>query len=255
MDQPITDALDIREVARRTGLTSRALRFYEARGLVAPLRTYSGRRLYGRGELQRIQQILALKRAGLTLSQIAKLTQRGPLDLGALVDAQLKLIEERKAELDEARDLLLSIKSRIDRGEPVDAATFCSLIREGDRIMQPEDWKKVTDRYFSEEEKAHWAKHPPKGDFDQAEYSRKWADLGKRVEAAIPKGPDSPDAQALYDEWQELLAPFKAVATPEMMAGATKLYERMDEWQSDVPAPFTADAFRFIQEIGRRRKG
>jgi DNA-binding transcriptional MerR regulator len=253
MDQPLTDALDIREVARRTGLTSRALRFYEARGLVQPLRTYSGRRLYGRGELQRIQQILALKRAGLTLSQIAKLTERGPLDLGALVDAQLKLIEERKAELSEARDLLLSIKSRIDRGEPVDAATFCSLIREGDRIMQPEDWKKVTDRYFSKEELAHWAEHPPQAGFDQAEYSRRWAELGARVEAAIPKGAESAEAQALYDEWQELLAPFQAVATPQMMEGATRFYEKMDEWQSAVPAPFTADAFRFIQEVGRTR--
>ena len=67
-------ALDIREVARRTGLTCRALRFYEARGLLAPLRTYSGRRLYGRGELERIKQILALKRAGLSLAQIPRLT-------------------------------------------------------------------------------------------------------------------------------------------------------------------------------------
>jgi hypothetical protein len=92
-------------------------------------------------------------------------------------------------------------------------------------------------------------------EFDQAEYSRKWKDLGSRVEAAIPKGPDSAEAQALYDEWQELLAPFKAVATPEMMAGATKLYERMDEWHGDMPhAPFTPEAFKFIQEIGRRRK-
>ena len=257
MDQPLADALDIREVARRTGLTSRALRFYEARGLVTPLRTYSGRRLYGRGELQRIQQILALKRAGLTLSQIAKLTERGPLDLSALVDAQLKLIEERKAELDEARGLLLSIKSRIDRGEPVDAATFCSLIREGDRIMEPEDWKKVTDRYFSNEEQERWGermKDVP-ADFDPDAYNRKWADLGKRVAAAMPGGPDSVEAQALYDEWQELLAPFKAVATPEMMQGATKLYERMGEWQSEAPnAPFTADVFAFIQEVGRRRK-
>jgi MerR family transcriptional regulator, thiopeptide resistance regulator len=76
MDQPL-EAIDIREVARRTGLTSRALRFYEARGLLKPLRTYSGRRLYGRGELERIQQILALKRAGLSLAQIGKLTAHG----------------------------------------------------------------------------------------------------------------------------------------------------------------------------------
>src|SRR3569623_439 len=119
MDQP----LDIRDVAKRTGITSRALRFYEARGLLKPLSTYSGRRLYGTGELERIQQILALKRAGMSLSQIGAVMQRGGLDLPALVDAQLNLIQERKAELDEARSLLLSIKSRIDRGAPVDAAS------------------------------------------------------------------------------------------------------------------------------------
>jgi DNA-binding transcriptional MerR regulator len=252
------DSLDIRDVAKRTGLTSRALRFYEARGLLKPLRTYSGRRLYGRGELERIQQILALKRAGLSLAQIGKLTARGNMDLGAVVDAQLKVIEERKAELDEANALLLSVKSRIDRGEPVAAETFCSLIRQGDKIMEAEDWKKVTDRYFSKEDQEHWAermKDAGPQDFDQAEYSRKWKDLGSRVEAAIPKGPDSAEAQALYDEWQALLAPFKAVASPEMMQGATKLYERMDEWHGDAPqAPFTPEAFRFIQEIGRRRK-
>jgi DNA-binding transcriptional MerR regulator len=251
------DSLDIRDVAKRTGLTSRALRFYEARGLLTPLRTYSGRRFYGRAELERIQQILALKRAGLSLAQIGKLTARGSMDFGAIVEAQLKTVEERKAELDEARALLLSVKSRIDRGEPVDAATFCSLIRQGDKIMEAQDWKKVTDRYFSKEEQARWAetmKDAP-ADFDEAEYSRKWKELGDRVQAAIPLGPDSPEAQALYDEWHELLAPFKAVATPEMMAGATKLYERMDEWHGDVPAaPFTPEAFKFIQEIGRRRK-
>ena len=121
--------------------------------------------------------------------------------------------------------------------------------------MQPEDWRRVTDKYFSEEEKAHWAEHPPQPGFDQAEYNRKWKDLGGRVQAAIPQGPDNPEAQALYDEWQQLLAPFKAVATPEMMAGATRLYERMDEWHGDAPgAPFTPEAFRFIQEIGQRRK-
>ena len=121
--------------------------------------------------------------------------------------------------------------------------------------MEAEDWKKVTDRYFSKEEQEHWSNHRPQADFDQAEYSRKWKELGKRVELAIPKGPDSSEALALYQEWQELLAPFKAVATPEMMAGATRLYERMDEWNGDLPqAPFTPEAFRFIQEIGRRLK-
>jgi DNA-binding transcriptional MerR regulator len=251
------DVLDIRDVARRTGLTSRALRFYEARGLLAPLRTYSGRRLYGRGELERVQQILALKRAGLSLAQIGVLTRGKSLDLGALIDAQLEALESKRTELDEARELLISVKSRIDRGEPVDAETFCSLIKNQELMMTMDQWDRITDRYFTDEQKEEFANSMGgvPADFDQAEYSRKWKDLGDRVQAAIPLGPDSPQAQKLYDEWQELLAPFTAVATPGMMKGVSNLYSRMDEWQGEMPnAPFTADAYRFIQEIGRGRK-
>ena len=247
--------LDIRDVVRLTGLTSRALRFYEARGLVTPLRTYSGRRLYGAAELERINQIVAMKRAGLTLAQIGALTRDRKLDLGALVDAQIAALDAKAKELGAARALLLTVKSRIDRGEPVDAATFCSLISTEELTMTKDQWDKVTDRYFTPEQKAEFAAHPPAGDFDQGEYAAKWADLGARVAAAIPLGPDSPEAQALYDEWQALLAPFTQAATPAMMSGVTSFYEKMDEWQGDMPqAPFNAEVFGFIQEIGRRRK-
>ena len=35
----------------------------------------------------------------------------------------------------------------------------------------------------------------------------------------------------------------------------TSFYEKMGEWQGDMPqAPFNADTFKFIQEIGRGRK-
>src|ERR1700710_2751191 len=207
----MTSLLDISEVVRSTGLTSRALRFYEARGLLAPVRTASGRRLYGAIELERINQIVALKRAGLTLAQIQRMTARRPMDLARLIDAQLEALEMRQSELTEARQLLLSVKSRIDRGEPVDVATFCSLIRQGDAIMEHENWKKVTDRYFSPEEQARWAERKaemPAG-FDQEAYSRQWAELSARIEAALPLDPAGTEAQAFLDDWQKLLAPFK----------------------------------------------
>ena len=252
MDQP----LDIREVVRLTGLTSRALRFYEARGLVMPLRTYSGRRLYGPGELERINQIVALKRAGLTLAQIGVLSQGRKLDLGALIDAQLAALDEKRSELESARNLLLTVKSRIDRGEPVDAATFCSLISNEELTMTKDQWDKVTDLYFTPEQKAEFAermKDVPPG-FDQGTYNAQWADLGKRVAAAIPLGPTSPEALALFDEWQLLLKPFTQVASPAMMSGVTNFYEKIGEWQGDMSgAPFNAEVFKFIQEIGRQR--
>lgn len=247
------DVLDIAEVVRRTGLTSRALRFYEARGLLSPLRTGSGRRLYGPGELERINQILALKRAGLSLAQIQRLTARKLLDLAVLIDAQLEALAERSAEIEIARALLLHVKSRIDRGEPVDAATFCSLIRSGETMMENENMKAVVDRYFTPEEQAHWAERPMPSGFDQEAYSRSWWDLSARIEAALPLDPAGSEAQAYYDEWQALLAPFKAVASPEMMKGAANLYGRMEEWKDVQKPPFSMEVWSFIQEAGTAR--
>ena len=67
----------IAEVARRTGLTMRALHFYDARGLVRPLSTAAGRRVYGAGELSRLHAVVASKRARLG----GQLNQHVVLDL------------------------------------------------------------------------------------------------------------------------------------------------------------------------------
>lgn len=248
-------AIDISEVARRTGLTPRALRFYEARGLVRPLRSDGGRRWYGPGEVARLNAVVALKRAGFPLAAIGRLLTGKAVDLGRLVEAQLAEIDARANEIAEARTLLLSVQSRIDRGEPIDVATLCSLIRQGNMTMEAENWQRITDRYITPEEKTHWAERMKQvpGDFDQAEYSRKWADLGERIERALPLDPKGPEAQAFLDEWKKLLKPFTDIATPEMMAGANRLYDNMGEWQGEQKPPFSMKVWEFIKETGGAR--
>ncbi|MDQ2878769.1 MAG: MerR family transcriptional regulator, partial [Pseudomonadota bacterium] len=219
------NVLDIGEVARATGLTLRALRFYEARGLVRPERTGGGRRVYDARALARLNAALALKRAGFSLTQIAAILGDRPVDLRRLVAAQIAELDTRAAEIAEARALLLTVQSRIDRGEPIHVATLCSLIEKG-RMMEHENWKAVGDRYLSDEAKTDFAAAADKmcADFDQADYARKWADLSARIEAALPLDPASPAAGAFYDEWQALIAPFFAVATPAMKAGVGAMY-------------------------------
>ena len=66
----MTDLLPIGEVARRSGVASSALRFYEERGLISSEREGSGHRRYPRPVLRRIAFIVFAQRLGLTLEEI-----------------------------------------------------------------------------------------------------------------------------------------------------------------------------------------
>ncbi len=248
--------IDIAEMARATGLTPRALRFYEGRGLVRPLRTAGGRRVYGCGELARLHAVVALKRAGFTLAQIAALLGDRQVDLGRLVAAQLAAIDARAAGIAAARALLLTVQSRLDACEPIDVATLCSLIRTGETTMEHQNWKAVSDRYLSAQAEADFAEAAAAmpADFDQAGYAAQWADLSARIGAALPLDPAGPAAGAFFDEWQALLAPFTRVATPAMMAGVTRMYDDMGNWQDEQAPPFAPEVWAFIRSVGALRK-
>lgn len=62
----------IGEIARRFGLTHRALRFYESRGLLNPVRRGSSR-VYGIKDVERLTVIVKAKKLGLTLTAIAEI--------------------------------------------------------------------------------------------------------------------------------------------------------------------------------------
>lgn len=226
--------IDIRDVARKTGLSSRALRFYESKGLIAPLRTASGRRLFGAAQLARLHQIVVLKSAGLSLTQMRQLFDGQTIDLAAMLAAQLTMLTEEAQRIASAQTLIHFAMARIEAGEAIDAATFCSLIESGDQMMQqePKEWQAVTDRYFTPAEKAEWAQKWAQmpADFDAEAYQTAWQELGNRIKAALPLAPDSAAAQSFVDEWYALLAPFTAVASPEMWNGAVKMYDQMDDW-------------------------
>ncbi|MFS0737849.1 MerR family transcriptional regulator [Sphingomonas sp. 1P06PA] len=248
----MTDILDIADVVRRTGVTARALRFYEARGLIRPLRTGSGRRLYGPGELARLHEILALKRAGLKLADIGPLLARQTIDLARLVEAEMAALDERAAEIDQARALLAAIKTRLDRGEAIDSMTFCDLISQGDRLVDQDKWQAVTAKYFDAEAQAAWAATMPDG-FDQQAYAEKWKTLSARIAAALPLDPTASEAQAFVDEWFALLKPFSQVATPAMWNGTVRMYDDMANWPAQPEMGFGPEVWGFIREATQAR--
>jgi MerR family transcriptional regulator, redox-sensitive transcriptional activator SoxR len=66
------ELLPIGQVARRTGTSVSALRFYEDRGLLRALRTPGGRRAYPRDALRRISFIRIAQTVGLSLGEIGE---------------------------------------------------------------------------------------------------------------------------------------------------------------------------------------
>jgi MerR family redox-sensitive transcriptional activator SoxR len=68
MNSPAT--LSIGELARRTGLSVSAIRFYEARGLVKASRGAGNQRRFMRSDIRRLSFALIAQQLGLTLSEI-----------------------------------------------------------------------------------------------------------------------------------------------------------------------------------------
>ncbi|ALG29109.1 MerR family transcriptional regulator [Glutamicibacter halophytocola] len=64
--------MQIGELARKTGVSARALRHYEDRGLLIPERTSGGYRDYSEEDVTRVAQIKAMIAAGLSTATIRR---------------------------------------------------------------------------------------------------------------------------------------------------------------------------------------
>jgi MerR family redox-sensitive transcriptional activator SoxR len=99
--------LTVGEVARRSGVAPSALRYYEARGLIASERTAAGHRRYPRAVLRRVAFIVFAQRVGLTLEEVGGELERLPAarvptrrDWARLTRAWSGAIDRRIAELE-----------------------------------------------------------------------------------------------------------------------------------------------------------
>ena len=121
------DLLKVSEVGRRTGLTRKALRHYEAMGLVEPaVRTESGYRLYDREALRRIELVNRAKMLGLSLREAKEFLHVAEgccgdnhPQLAALVANKLDETERRIAELRSLHQTLQEVLDRLDRNQGV----------------------------------------------------------------------------------------------------------------------------------------
>lgn len=107
------DLIAIGELGRRTGLSVSAIRFYERRGLVEPIRTGGNQRRFLRSDIRRLSFAMIAQKCGLTIDEIAAELAKLPLgrtptqeDWRRISGTFLKDIERRIALLQRTRERL-----------------------------------------------------------------------------------------------------------------------------------------------------
>ncbi|WP_438350289.1 MerR family transcriptional regulator [Paenibacillus sp. FA6] len=109
--------LKIEDVANQTGLTKRAIRYYEDIGLIrAPERTSGGIRIYSEEDVETLKKILLVKEAlGFSLAELQQfLEYRTTLDQQRSEYRSTADREERKVKLENILSSLRKEKTMID---------------------------------------------------------------------------------------------------------------------------------------------
>jgi MerR family copper efflux transcriptional regulator len=105
--------MTIGQVARRIGLSPRAVRFYEAEGVLPHAqRTVSGYRVYAEGDLELVRLVAQLRLVGLSVMDVRKVVR---LREGGVPppDRVIALLEARVSELDRDMDSLRETRGRL----------------------------------------------------------------------------------------------------------------------------------------------
>ncbi len=205
----------IQAFAELTGVTVKTLHHYDRLGLLKPHRSLSGYRLYFDCDLERLEQIVALKFLGFPLQQIKAVLDRAPLKLPEALRMQRQALAEKQKLLARAMKALAAVEKVLDSGQTATPAILKWLIE----VINMQSDVEAMKKYYSEEA---WAKVAPRY---EAELSQDWIVLYRDLEAALGEDPGSDRVQALVSRWLDLTS-----SDPEVREGAAKAWADRENW-------------------------
>lgn len=235
----------IREVCGATGLTPRTLHHYDAIGLLKPAAvTEAGYRLYGDGELARLQTIMLFRELEFPLKDIKTILDDPNFEQQEALSQQIKLLELRTAHL-----------NRLIR--------FAKDLQQGGKNMnfQAFDRKEIDE--YAEEVKERWGgtvaynqsrkKLRGKTKEEVNAMGEAMMDIFARMGALRERGeaPESVAAQGLVKELKAFISDHYYTCTNEILAGLGEMYvadermkENIDKAGGEGTAAFAARAIR-----------
>src|ERR1700677_1058844 len=187
-----------REFAGLAGVTVRALHHYDRIGLLKPLRSSSGYRLYSLADLERLEQITALKFLGIPLSEIKTLLESSPLTIGESLDLQRRALTEKRDLITGAIHAIEAAEKLVRSGQVADASLLRKIIEVIE--MQPEE--NFMRKYYTEEaweKRSQVIKDIPTETRER--HGEAWRQLFLKVESALDLDPAGETAQQLARQW------------------------------------------------------
>jgi DNA-binding transcriptional MerR regulator len=234
------------EFAELAGVTVRTLHHYDRLGLRKPRRNGSGYRLYRESDLERLEQIVALKFLGLPLKDIRKLLERNARELSGALRMQRRALEEKRALLDRAIAAIREAEAAVAGGRPADVALLKKII-EVIEMQQTNDWTKYANEAAREKIAARQHEWSPEL---QQRGSQQWMDLIAEVQAAMDAGEDpaSPKARALAARWKALVEEFTH-GDADVTQAVSNAWKDRANWPKE--AREQSSAFRITPEMWR----
>ncbi len=220
------------EVSQLLGVSVRTLHYWEERGLVSPSgRTCSEYRLYGEGDIVKLQQIMVYRATGMGLSHIAQLLA-GEEDKVSHLRRQRRLLMDKHAELE---GMLRALDNLLEDAMGRDALT----VEEVAEILEDSRFPA-----YQEEAQKRWGDSEDWKVSSQRQKSmsaQDWDDLKKRsvaLEAAFAQAmqagaqPNSAQAHELAEAHRAMLSTFYPVTLSKqvILAGGYVADRRFKEY-------------------------
>jgi len=235
-------AYRVHEFAELAGVTVKALHHYDRLGLLTPRRTEAGYRAYTERDLERLEQIVALKFLGLPLRQIQAVLERTAFELPDTLRMQRRALEEKQSLLTRAIRAIRAAEETLEPGKPADPVILKKIIE----VVNMQDSIEVMKKYYSEEAWERRRRYYENGPGPE------WLELYREANAILGEDPGGPVAQALADRWLKLSVR-AAAGDPEVQTDSPTAWMHREDWPPAMKqriADFNLEAVtEFIKQV------
>lgn len=240
--------MTVHEVSKLTGVSIRALQYYDKIGLLKPTGyTQSGYRLYDDTALETLQQILLFRELEFPLKEIKEIISSADFDREKALEEQITLLTMKKEHLENLISLAREIQYKGER--TMDFSAFdTSKIEEYARRAK-EQWGNTAE-YKESEEKAKGRTKEEEKDV-MVQFMQIFTEFGAMKDQA----PDGAEAQSQVKKLKDYITEHFYQCSDEILSGLGQMYaadgefkENIDRAGGEGTAVFVSDAIRCFCE-------